>query len=182
LTHLSGKTNHLLEDLLLWARIQMNTLEFDINTVNLKALVNFSINLVEEKAKAKNIEIIADIDNISAKINESSVNTVIRNLLSNAIKFSHKNSKILIKSKILGKNNTIEISVKDYGMGIPKESINKLFKIETSFSTYGTEKEKGTGLGLILCKELVEKNGGTVRVESEEEKGSTFYITLPIKQ
>lgn len=177
---LSGKTNKLLEDLLLWARIQMNTLEFDINTVNLNALVNFSMGIVEEKAIEKNIKIISDIDNINVKINESSVNTVIRNLLSNSIKFSHKNSKIYIKSKISESADSIKISVKDNGIGIPKESIDKLFKIETSFSTYGTEKEKGTGLGLILCKELIKKNGGTIWVESEEEVGSTFFFTLPI--
>jgi PAS domain S-box-containing protein len=177
---LSGKTNKLLEDLLLWARIQMNTLEFDINNVNLNALVNFSIGIVEEKAIEKNIKIISDIDNINVKINESSVNTVIRNLLSNSIKFSHKNSTIYIKSKISESADSIKISVKDNGIGIPKESIDKLFKIETSFSTYGTEKEKGTGLGLILCKELIKKNGGTIWVESEEDVGSTFFFTLPI--
>lgn len=178
---LSGKTNKLLDDLLLWARIQMNTLEFDINKVNLKALVNFSMSFVEEKAIEKNIKIISDIDNISVKINESSVNTVIRNLLSNSIKFSHKNSKVYIKSEISESTNSIEISVKDNGVGIPKESIDNLFKIETTFSTYGTNKEKGTGLGLIICKELIEKNNGIIRVESEEKVGSTFYITLPIK-
>ncbi|NOQ24928.1 MAG: PAS domain S-box protein [Bacteroidales bacterium] len=177
---LSGKTNKLLEDLLLWARIQMNTLEFDINTVNLNSLVNFSMSIVEEKAIGKNIKIISDIDNISVKINESSVNTVIRNLLSNSIKFSHKNSTIYIKSKISKSKNSIEISVKDNGIGIPKESIDKLFKIETTFSTYGTNKEKGTGLGLIICKELIEKNSGTIWVESEEDLGSTFFFTLPI--
>ncbi|MDA3952872.1 MAG: PAS domain-containing sensor histidine kinase [Bacteroidales bacterium] len=179
LTGLSGKTNKLLDDLLLWARIQMNTLEFDISKVNLKTLVDFSINLVSEKANEKNIEIISDIENIIIKINENSINTVVRNLISNAIKFSHKNSKIVIKSKI-SKNNTIEISVKDTGIGIPKEDIDKLFKIETSFSTFGTEKEKGTGLGLILCKELIEKNNGTIWVESKKLVGSTFHFTLPI--
>ena len=180
LTGLSSKTNNLLEDLLLWARIQMNTIDFTVNETNLKTLTNSSVGIVDEKANEKNIEIKNLVDDINVKINKSSVKTVIRNLLSNSIKFSHKNSQIVIKSKILKDNNTIEISVKDNGVGIPKESINNLFKIETTFSTYGTEKEKGTGLGLILCKELVEKNGGTIRVESEEDVGSEFIFTLPL--
>ncbi|MCK5169035.1 MAG: HAMP domain-containing histidine kinase, partial [Bacteroidales bacterium] len=141
-----------------------------------------SIEIVKEKASEKNIEINSQIYNIKIDINEASIKTVIRNLLSNSIKFSHKNSQIEINSKILPDSNTIEISVKDPGVGIPKENINKLFKIETTFSTYGTEKEKGTGLGLILCKELVEKNNGTIWVESNENGGSTFYFTLPIKK
>ncbi len=181
LTRLSSKTNNLLEDLLLWAQIQMNTLEFSIESINLKTLIKNPIGIVEEKAREKNIEIKTQIDDINVDINAASIKTVIRNLLSNSIKFSHKNSQIEIYSRIIQDNNTIEISIKDNGVGIPKENIDKLFKIETSFSTYGTEKEKGTGLGLILCKELVEKNGGTIWIESEEDSGSTFFFTLPLK-
>ncbi|MCD4833346.1 MAG: PAS domain-containing sensor histidine kinase [Bacteroidales bacterium] len=178
LTRLSSKTNSLLEDLLLWAQIQMNTLEFSIKSINLRTLAKNSIEIVEEKAREKNIEIKTQINDINVDINADSIKTVMRNLLSNSIKFSHKNSQIEINSKILKNSNTIEISIKDKGVGISEENIDKLFKIETSFSTYGTEKEKGTGLGLILCKELVEKNGGTIRVESEEDSGSTFFFTL----
>jgi PAS domain S-box-containing protein len=181
LSGLSIKTNTLLNDLLLWARIQMNTLEFTIESKNLKTLMNSSKEIVEVKANEKNIKIITNIDNINAEINESSIKTIIRNLLSNAIKFSNRNSQIEINSKLLN-NNFIEISVKDSGVGIPKESIGNLFKIETSFTTYGTEKEKGSGLGLIICKELIDKNGGTIRVDSIENKGTTFYFTLPLKK
>ncbi len=180
LTGLTSKTNNLLEDLLLWAQIQMNTLEFSIKSANLKTLIQNSIGIIDEKASEKNIKINTQVDNIKIDINEASIKTVIRNLLSNSIKFSHKNSQIEINSKIIQDNNTIEISIKDNGVGIPKENIDKLFKIETSFSTYGTEKEKGTGLGLILCRELVEKNGGAIWVESEEDSGSTFFFTLPL--
>ncbi len=181
LSGLSLKTNNLLDDLLLWARIQMNTLEFSVETVNLKSLVRNSIGIVEEKAKEKNIEIKTQIENINLDINESSVKTVIRNLLSNAIKFSNKNSTIKISSKVSNDSKSIKISVKDSGVGIPQENIDKLFKIESSFSTFGTEKEKGTGLGLILCKDLIEKNDGTIWVESIENKGATFHFTLPLK-
>lgn len=182
LSGLSLKTNNLLDDLLLWARIQMNTLEFSVETVNIKSLVNHSIEIVEEKAKEKNIEIKTQIENINLEINESSVKTVIRNLLSNSIKFSSKNSVVKISSKISKDSKSIEISVQDNGVGIPAEDIDKLFKIESSFSTFGTEKEKGTGLGLILCKDLIEKNGGNIWVESKENVGSTFYFNLPLNK
>ncbi|HAF27499.1 MAG TPA: hypothetical protein DCG75_00485 [Bacteroidales bacterium] len=182
LSRLSLKTNNLLNDLLLWAKIQMNTLEFSVETINLKSLVSHSIEIVEEKAKEKNIEIKTHIENINLQINESSVKTVIRNLLSNSIKFSNTNSIIKISSKISKDSKSIEISVQDNGVGIPAEDVDKLFKIESSFSTYGTEKEKGTGLGLILCKNLIEKNGGTIWVESKENVGSTFYFNLPLSK
>ena len=181
LMRLSSKTNNLLEDLLLWARIQMNTVDFSINKVNLKTLIKNSSEIVKEKANEKNIEIKTLVDDINIDINEESIKTVIRNLLSNSIKFSHKNSQIEINSRLLQDNNTIEISIKDKGIGITKKNIDKLFKIETSFSTFGTEKEKGTGLGLILCKELIEKNNGKIWVESKENEGSTFFFTLPLK-
>ncbi|PLX12048.1 MAG: hypothetical protein C0597_14095 [Marinilabiliales bacterium] len=178
---LSKKTNTLLDDLLLWARIQMNTLEFSIELTNIKSLIQSSVEIVKEKAQEKNIEIISDINDLDVEINESSVKTVIRNLLSNAIKFSHRNSKIEISSFVNEDLNSITISVKDSGVGIPKENLDKLFKIESSFSTFGTDKEKGTGLGLIICKELVRKNNGTIRVESTEKKGTTFHFTLPVR-
>lgn len=182
LSGLSLKTNNLLDDLLLWARIQMNTLEFSIEKMNLKALVQSSIEIVEEKANEKNIKIKCKVDNISLEINESSLKTVIRNLLSNAIKFSKRNTQIEINSRLLPEESMVEISVKDYGVGIPKEYKDKLFKIESTFSTYGTEKEKGTGLGLILCKDLIEKNGGHIWAESKKNEGSTFYFTIPLKR
>ncbi len=176
---LSSKTNNLLDDLLLWARIQMNTLDFSIKTVKLKTLIQNSIGIVKEKAIEKNIKIKTFTDNnITVHVNGNSVKTIIRNLLSNAIKFSHKNSSVKINTKVITENNTVEISIEDSGIGISEKNIEKLFKIETTFSTYGTEKEKGTGLGLIICKELVEKNGGAIRVESKEDSGSTFFFTL----
>ncbi len=181
LTGLSQKTNNLLGDLLLWARIQMNTLEFNIEKVNIKTIVKNSVSIVEEKAKEKNIEIILEVEDLYIDVNENSIKTVIRNLLSNSIKFSHKNSKVEVFTQIKVQDNLVQIFVKDNGVGIPKEDIDKLFKIETSFSTYGTNKEKGTGLGLILCKELVHKNNGSIQVESKEGVGSTFCVTLPIK-
>lgn len=182
LSGLSIKTNHLLDDLLLWAKIQMNTIEFVVDSVNLKSLVRNSIGIVEEKAREKKIILLTQIDDVFVNVNESSIKTIIRNLLSNAIKFSHKNNQLIVKSRLIKKDNIVEIAIKDQGVGISKESLNHLFKIESSFSTYGTEMEKGSGLGLILCKELVEKNGGKIWVESEENVGSTFFFTLPLQK
>jgi PAS domain S-box-containing protein len=178
---LSEKTNKLLDDLLLWARIQMNTIEITFEEVNLKRLIHNTTDIVSEKAAEKNIKIVSDINNITLKTNESSLSTVIRNILSNAIKFSHDNSEINISTKIPESNNKVIISVQDQGVGIPQESVNKLFKIETSFTTYGTNNEKGTGLGLILCKELIEKINGSIWVKSKEDEGSTFFIALPLQ-
>ena len=162
----------------------MKKIDLSLKNYNLSQILNTSINIVNENAKKKNVEIVNMIDNnIHVYADDTSVKTILRNLLSNAIKFSYKNSKVIVNSRLIKNNKTnsfIEITVQDYGVGIPKNDLGKLFKIESSLSTYGTEKEKGTGLGLILCKELVEKNGGKLWVESEQDKGSTFFITLKI--
>lgn len=105
------------------------------------------------------------------------VNFIIRNLVNNAIKFSHSGSTIEILSNT--ENNKSIISIKDTGVGMSNETINKLFKIEHSIQKNGTADEKGTGLGLILCKEFIEKNGGEIWVESQEQKGSKFSFSLP---
>jgi len=181
---LSIKTNDLLEDLLLWSRIQMNKIDLTPVNHNLSQILNSSLRIVNENAKKKNIEIINEVDeSLVFFANDTSVKTILRNLLSNAIKFSRRNSKIVVSAKLnttVQQNKLIEVSIADDGVGIPKEDINKLFKLETNISTYGTEKEKGTGLGLILCKELTEKNGGKISVESELNRGSIFKFTLPL--
>ena len=103
--------------------------------------------------------------------------TITRNLISNAIKFSHRNSKIIIYSKSVDEN--IEISVKDFGVGIPQNQLDNLFKLDVQISKKGTGNEEGTGLGLHLCREMVEFHKGKIWVTSEEYKGSTFYFTIP---
>ncbi len=110
--------------------------------------------------------------------------TVFRNLLSNAIKFSHKGGEISIQSKPVDNDGQefVEIAVIDSGVGIPEKALSKLFNVGESYSTKGTDNESGTGLGLILCKEFVEKHGGKIWVKSEEGKGSKFIFTLPVAQ
>jgi signal transduction histidine kinase len=105
--------------------------------------------------------------------------TVLRNLTFNAIKFTHENGEISIYTK--KKKNFYEVTVKDTGVGIPRENIKKIFRVDSNLSTRGTNGEKGTGLGLIVCKELIEKHHGKIWVESVVGKGSEFKFTLPMK-
>jgi signal transduction histidine kinase len=105
------------------------------------------------------------------------ISTVIRNLLSNAIKFSHENSTVRIKAQNAA--DCVRVSFQDKGIGMLQEDISKLFRIDINYTTLGTHKEKGTGLGLILAKEMIEKNGGEIFVNSRLGQGSTFEFTLP---
>jgi signal transduction histidine kinase len=111
--------------------------------------------------------------------------TIFRNLVSNAIKFSHENGSITLKSAVI--DQQIEVTVADTGIGIPPENLSLLFRIDTTVTTKGTANETGTGLGLILCKEFVEKHNGKIWVESDpdsnrEDKGSEFKFTLPLNK
>jgi signal transduction histidine kinase len=106
------------------------------------------------------------------------IRTILRNLITNAVKFTHKNGQVQVNA--INYNDNIEISVSDNGIGMSKETIAKLFRIDANLSTRGTENEKGTGLGLFLCKEFAEKHNGNIWVESEEGKGSTFKFLLPL--
>lgn len=105
------------------------------------------------------------------------LNTILRNLISNGIKFTRIGGKVIVTAK--EKDNEILISIQDFGIGMNGKILNGLFKIDQKTARPGTEKESSTGLGLLLCKEFVEKHGGKVWAESEEEKGSIFYFTLP---
>jgi len=113
---------------------------------------------------------------INVFADKSMINTVLRNLISNALKFTRKGGEINISAEKRAKD--ILVSVSDSGIGIAPERLEMIFRIDESNSTNGTNNEKGTGLGLVLCKEFVETHGGKIRVESEEGKGSTFYFTL----
>jgi len=105
------------------------------------------------------------------------ISTVLLNLVSNAVKFTPHKGKIEVKA--FESNNHVEVEISDNGIGISAENMNKLFKPEVKYHTMGTDKEKGTGLGLLLCKEFVEKNGGKIWVESTEKVGSLFHFSLP---
>lgn len=171
----------LLENLLEWSRSQTGKLEITPETIQLNELFKDNIDLLSNNAAGKKIKLINNIDpDATAFADSNMIRTVIRNLISNAIKYSNEDGSITGTSKIAGK--FVEISVTDTGIGIEQENIDKLFKIDINYSTAGTASESGTGLGLILCKEFVSKNGGKIWIESEPGKGSSFTFTLPINK
>jgi len=175
----SQQASELLENLLAWARAQSGNIEFNPRVVNLNELVISSVNLNISQATKKNIEIIAILDNeYKSFCDPNMINTVIRNLLTNAIKFTNNGGTVTIEIK--PNQDKYIISIKDTGIGIDVQNIDKLFKIESKHNTLGTADETGTGLGLLLCKEFVEKNNGEIWLESELGKGSVFMFTLPI--
>ncbi len=173
-------TFKLLENLLLWSRSQIGTLKVLKDTFNLKDTLHEMMPTVNLSASQKKIEIIDEIDSeITVYGDQSLAQTVYRNLLSNAVKFTHEEGKIFINAKV--ENEKCVISVKDNGMGIKDELKDHLFDIAATKTTLGTKKEKGNGLGLVLCKELSAKNGGEIWFESELGVGTTFYFTIPLK-
>ena len=171
---------NLLENLLQWSQIHQGLTIFNPTEIHLITLINTCVENMHDVAINKNIEIIVDINeeiNFNVIGDENMLKTVIRNLISNAIKFTNTNGAIRIKAE-KDINQTI-ITVTDNGIGMTKENIVKLFKLEESYSINGTENEKGTGLGLLLCKEFIEKHRGKIWVESEKGNGSTFCFSLP---
>lgn len=173
----------LLENLLEWSRMQRGLTKFNPEILLIASIINQNLSDDREFASIKNIELISNVTNdVEIKADKQMFNTIIRNLLSNAIKFTPKNGKIEIGScgNIID-DNLICFFVKDNGIGMDDDTINKLFRIDTKVSRLGTEGEPSTGLGLLLCKEFVEKHGGNIWAESEVGKGSTFYFTIPKK-
>lgn len=169
---------NLLNNLLEWSRTQTGRKHFDPDWQNLYDIITAIIQLFSANAKEKNIRIERKCSkNLLAFADGNMLKTIIRNLVSNALKFSYPESKIEI-SAIEGKNE-IKVVVADSGTGMSKEQQERLFKIGEDVSTVGTKREKGTGLGLILCKEFVEIHGGEIGFESEVDQGTSFYFTLP---
>ena len=171
---------NLLENLLEWSRSQTGSIDFKPEEFDLAVVLKENEELLKGQAQNKKITIINENKiSLPVKVHRHSINTVVRNLLSNAIKFTNEGGSITLATE--EKGNQFIISVTDTGVGMSPEEIQKLFLLGTKHSTLGTAKEKGTGLGLLLCKEFVEKNGGTIHVESKEGMGSRFYFTVPVK-
>jgi len=171
----------LLENLLQWARMQRGLIEFNPNELAIIYFIEENIYLLEERAKLKEIQFKKNIpDNISVYADMNMLNTILRNLLSNAIKFTPRGGKITIGIETQGSEGHCIIYIKDNGIGMNKDLLKNLFKVEEIVSRPGTDGETSTGLGLILCKEFVDKHGGNIWVDSEEGLGSTFYFTLPV--
>ena len=168
---------NLLENLLQWANSQRGQLKFAPIQFDLYELVQNNLRIFNLKTADKSIKLSSDIKPGTLAYGDiQMVDTIVRNLISNALKFTDSNGKIFLSAKL--DNEFIQLSVKDTGIGISKENQEKLFRIDSNFTTYGTDDEAGSGLGLILCKEFVTKNGGEIWVESELNKGSRFTFSL----
>lgn len=168
----------LLENLLEWSRSQTGRIQMKPETINLSKLVEENIDLLSTNAVKKKIRLVNEVASSTIIVADSNmVHTVIRNLISNAIKYTGEDGSITVSAKET--NGQIETSVTDTGIGIKPENLEKLFRIDVNYSTKGTANEMGTGLGLILCKEFINKNKGDIWIESDLGKGSSFKFTLP---
>lgn len=175
----SKNTYSLLENLLDWSRTQTGSSPFTPEYIELQSFIDEEIQLVEALATEKGVKI---TNELMAKnlvfADRQMLASVLRNLLSNAIKFSNREGQIIVKAE--RHEAMMCVWVVDSGVGISLKNQNKLFNLESSFTTKGTANERGTGIGLILCKAFVEKHQGKIWVESEEGKGSTFRFTLAL--
>jgi PAS domain S-box-containing protein len=165
----------LLENLLQWSRSQTGRIEYKPENISVFDVVMTTIDFFQAACKNKEISISQTVEpDLQLIADREMLETILRNLLSNAIKFSQRKGKIIISAS--SDETSITLTVKDFGVGMSAEQIQKLYQIDQSHSTEGTENEPGTGLGLILTKEFVHKNGGTLRCESEKNKGTSFSI------
>lgn len=177
----SQKAMNLLSNLTEWALSQTGRMKFTVEKYDINGIINENTLFFSDIAKQKSISVITKLDNtLYVDADKSMINTILRNLISNAIKFTASGGSIQVSSEL--KKNKVEIAVSDNGVGLSETSIEKLFRIDTQFSTSGTQDEEGTGLGLMLCKEFIEKHNEKIWVVSELGKGSTFYFTLPYSQ
>lgn len=175
----SKKTFKLLEDILLWIRAESGKLPFEPIEYPISVLFETVVEYLQPIADKKGISINYFTDNdLLIKVDVNMISTILRNLISNAVKFSLYGGSISVYSEI--ENNQVIITVSDNGIGIEQETIPFLFNISRTKSTQGTSNEKGTGLGLLICKDFVEKHGGKIWVESEIGKGSDFKFSIPL--
>lgn len=176
----SKRAMDLLLNLLEWARSQTGKMEFNPEYADIAALINKTTQLLNDSARQKAITISSALPvKTNVFVDKAMVSTILRNLISNAVKFTNPGGEIVVSAEL--KQNELLVAVKDKGVGIGKNNLEKLFRIEESYSTTGTNNEKGTGLGLILCKEFIEKHKGKIWAESEEGVGSQFYFTIPYR-
>ncbi len=172
----------LLENLLIWAQSQLNKIEFSPTELNLTDVIQNSIKGLKQSSDNKQVDIKFELnDQIFVLADLNMVQTIVRNLLSNAIKFTHRGGSIIIRTDVRKMNNAY-ISIIDNGVGIEKSSLSKIFDISNSHHTKGTEDEQSTGLGLILVKDFIEKNKGTITIDSQKGRGTIVSFTLPTTQ
>lgn len=175
----SQRLYNLLENLLAWSRIQTGRMEFEMEVFDLSREVRQVADTIRISAVNKNLNFECQaFDNAMVKADRNMMRSAVHNLLTNAIKYTPEGGSVSVKTKT--SDSYIEVSVQDTGIGMTPEDVSKLFRIDVSLSRPGTNKEPGTGLGLILTKEFVEQNNGTLFVESEPDKGSLFRLSLPL--
>jgi len=176
----SKHANDLLENLLTWAKMQTKSIPFNPQLFHIQDIITESLELLEGAFTKKNIQIkVIAKEEILVFADVNMFSTVFRNLVGNAIKFTAENGNITIR--LIRMTDYCEITVEDSGVGVAVEDVQKIFRIDSNHSTLGTNGEKGTGLGLVLCKEFIEKQNGKIWVESVVGKGSKFIFTLPMK-
>lgn len=172
-----GQTTEFIDNLLQWAKLQMKGETFEPNRLDVSILAEETIRLLNGESKQKGVRLINQLNgHFEAFADINMVKSVLRNLLTNAIKFTRPDGSITLSAYSV--DERIFITVADTGVGIPQSNLKRIFTL-SSITTEGTSHEKGTGLGLLLCKEFVEKNGGRIWFESREGEGTTFYFTLP---
>lgn len=175
----SKNTYALLQNLLEWSRSQIDSVKVEPTVFKPSEIVQENLDVLKQHAESKQILIANKINHeISCLADKNMISTVFRNLISNAIKFTEPEGNITITS--CSKNNHQEFCIIDNGIGMDEKTRNSLFHLNSKTQRFGTSNESGTGLGLHLCKELVEKNGGQLSVTSKENEGSTFCFTLPL--
>lgn len=176
----SSNLSRLLENLLQWARMQQGTFSIKREELELAPVIYESVAVLKETAMNKNIKVLVDIaEKLKVSSDYNVIQMVVRNLVSNAIKFTNNGGKVIVSAKYA--ENFVTVSIKDSGIGMNKKLIDNLFRLDVTTNRLGTNGEPSTGLGLIICKELIEKQGGKLWAESEEGKGSVFHFLLEAK-
>lgn len=173
---------NLLENLLQWARTQTDRIKYNPDYFMLAEIIDQNIELSKASAENKQITLLSQIDcDSSVFADQNMINLVVRNLISNAVKFTEEKGVVTVGCEMKGKDH-VRVYIADTGVGISEQNIKKLFRIDEYFSTSGTAGEGGTGLGLIICKEFIQKNKGKLEIESKLGEGTTFTFLLPVKE
>ncbi len=177
--HSSGQRAYeLLENLLKWSKSQGNSIEFNPELLSLKVLVDSVMGNYRAYAKQKNIQLHNEVvRGISINADEPMLRTIFRNLIHNAVKFTYPGGAVSVCA--LKKGSVVEIMVRDTGVGMSSVQLQELFRLDKSTTTFGTNKEQGSGLGLLLCKEFIERHNGNISVESEQGVGTCFLFSIP---
>jgi PAS domain S-box-containing protein len=189
----SYHTYALLENLLEWSRIQSGKMPFTPTVFSIREEINSVISILDNNATRKEIKLVNEVDPVlMVEADRNMMHSVLQNLITNSIKFSNSKGRVVLRSRVpqtninskssgeTGNRQWLEVSISDNGIGIPEEILPKLFKLNGQYSQAGTANEPGTGLGLVLCHEMVEKNGGKIWAESIAGQGTTFIFTIPL--